>query len=312
MFALTSSLALTAGAQETRPGGAATQAATSTAGVDVLERRLYDAVRRAPRDPAARAALGNWLASRGQLKSGSVLLEEARLFGGSAGAVGARLQHIYVWLRDWPSLAALPAPPLSPGEKARAAVLAQRATNASGTDSTVVPFGAVELGGLGRVPLILGQDTVWAEIDPQEEGVVLPGLARGAGLVELLGEDRRGPLGVLREVAMGTIVLQNLLVSVDATLPSGRARIGFDVFAQLAPTVDTKAATVTLHRAGRVIEPPGAAGIPFLLGFPGVSLALRPGEAPVPIVSPAGRAALRGKRWTVDLHRGVLWVEPAH
>jgi hypothetical protein len=279
--------------------------------IDAIERRLYEASRRAPRDAAARAALGEWLASRGQLRSGAVLLEEARLFGGSAVAIAARLQHIYTWLRHWESLAALPSSPLSPGEKARVAALVDRPTTVIGADSTVVPFAPVEIGALGRLPLVLGTDTVWAELDPQEEGIVLPGLARGAGLVDIVGDDRRGVLGILQECAVGALTLRNLPVRIDASLGVGRARIGFDVFAMLAPTVDGRAGTVTLRRAGRVAERPGATGVPFVLGFPGVRLAVRAGETPVPMASPAGRAALRGRPWTVDLRRGVIWSDAA-
>lgn len=280
-------------------------------GVEATERALYDASRRAPRNPAARAALGEWLASRGQLMSGAVLLEEARLFGGDASAIAARLVHLYTWLLDWPSLAALPSSPLLPGEKARVAVLASRTTTISGTDSTVVPFAPLEVGALGRIPLVLGTDTVWGEVDPQEEGIVLPGLGRGAGLVEILGEDRRGLLGVIRECAVGTLLLREVPVRIDATLGSGRARLGFDLFARLAPTVDGRAGTVTLRRSGRVSERASATGLPLLLGFPGVRLELRAGQAPVPIASPAGRAALRGRPWTVDLRRGAIWVDDA-
>lgn len=286
-------------------------ATTSAGDIDAIERRLYEASRRAPRNAATRAALGEWLASRGQLKSGAVLLEEARLFGGNAVAIAVRLQHIYTWLRDWESLAALPSSQLSPGEKARAAVLVDRLTSVVGADSTIVPFAPVEIGALGRLPLVLGRDTVWAELDPQEEGIVLPGLARGAGLVDIVGDDRRGVLGILQECTVGTLSLMNVPVRIDAALGAGRARIGFDVFAMLAPTVDGRAGTVTLRRAGRVAERPGATGVPFVLGFPGVRLAVRAGDASVPMTSPAGRAALRGRPWTVDLRRGVIWSDPA-
>lgn len=279
--------------------------------IDAIERRLYEASRRAPRDAVTRAALGEWLASRGQLKSGAILLEEARLFGGNAVTIAARLQHIYTWLRDWQSLAELPSSQLSPGEKARAAVLADRPTSVVGADSTIVPFAPVEIGALGRLPLVLGTDTVWAELDPQEEGIILAGLARGAGLVDILGDDRRGVLGILQECTVGSLTLRNVPVRIDATLGAGRARIGFDVFAMLAPTVDGRAGIAILRRAGRVAARPEAAGVPFVLGFPGVRLSVRAGEAPVPMTSPAGRAALRGRPWTVDLRRGVIWSDAA-
>lgn len=273
------------------------------------ERALYDASRRAPRDPGARAALGVWLASRGQLKSGSVLLEEARLFGGDAAAIAARLAHIYTWLRDWPSLAALPSSPLSPGERARATLLAMRTTEVVGPDSVEVPFAPQEVGALGRLQLVIGGDTVWAEVDAQEEGLVLPGLRRGAGLVEVIGEDRRGLLGILTECSLGAMMLRQVPMRVDATLGDGRVRMGFDVFAMFAPTVDARAGVVTLRRTGRIAEPDLANALPLLLGFPGVWLTPREGAAPVPIASPAGRAALRGQVWTVDVRRGAIWAE---
>jgi hypothetical protein len=311
VFAATT-LAAPARAQGGRVAPPAAVPSAAAGDVATTERRLYDALRRTPRDPVARAALGEWMASRGQLKAGAVLLEEARLFGGNAVAIAARLQHVYTWMRDWPSLSALPGSPLSPGERARVAALVNRPTSAVGPDSTVVPFAPMEVGALGRLPLVLGTDTVWADVDPGEEGIVLAGLRRGAGMVELLGEDRRGPLGVLPAVAAGELTLRNIPVRIDASLAAGRARLGLDVFALLAPTVDARAGTVTLRRNGRVDEPPlGAEGMSFLLAFPGVRLVPRAGEAPVPIASPAGRAALRGQRWTMDLRRGVIWTDAA-
>lgn len=298
-------------AQDRRAPQPVPGAATGAGDIDAIERRLYEASRRAPRDGATRAALGEWLASRGQLRSGAVLLEEARLFGGNAAAIAARLQHIYTWLRDWESLAALPSSQLSPGEKARTAVLVKRPTSVAGADSTVVPFAPVEIGALGRLPLVLGADTVWAELDPQEEGIILPGMAQGAGLVDILGDDRRGVLGILQECTVGTLSLINVPVRIDASLGAGRARMGFDLFAMLAPTVDGRAGTVTLRRSGRGAERRGATGVPFILGFPGIRLAVRAGEPLVSMTSPAGRAALRGRPWTVDLRRGVIWSDAA-
>ncbi len=290
---------------------AAADVARSTGDVDETERALYAAVRRAPREPSARGALGAWLASRGQLRTGAVLLEESRMFGGDASAIAARLVHVYIWLRDWPSLAALVASPLSAGEKSRAAALADRGSDVIGADSVVVPFAPLEVGALGRVPMVIGSDTLWAEVDPQVEGLVLPGLARGAGIVDIVGEDRRGLVAIVREISLGALALRNVPARIDASLGVGRARLGFDLFAMLAPTVDARAGTVTLRRSGRIDEPVATAGLPLVLGFPGVQLAARRGEPMAPIASPAGRSALRGHPWTVDVRRGVIWVQSA-
>lgn len=286
-------------------------AAMSTGDLDAAERALYEASRRAPREPAARGALGAWLASRGQLRTGAVLLEEARLFGGDATAIAARLAHLYTWLRDWPSLAALPASPLSPVEKQRAQLLADRGSESIGADSVVLPFAPLEVGALGRMPMVIGSDTLWGEVDPQVEGLILPGLGRGAGLVDVLGDDRRGPVAIVREMSLGALTLRNVSARVDASLGVGRARMGLDVFALLAPTVDARAGTVTLRRSGRVDERQNVTGLPLVLGFPGVRLAIRRGGPLVLGTSPAGRAALRGRPWTIDLRRGMIWVDAA-
>jgi hypothetical protein len=109
----------------------------------------------------------------------------------------------------------------------------------------------------------------------------------------------------------GEMTLHNVPVRVDASLGSGRARLGFDVFAQLAPTVDARAGTVTLRRSGRAKAEELAAGFPFVLDFAGVRVALRRDEPLASMTSPAGRAALRGRPWTVDLRRGMIWVGAA-
>src|SRR5205823_6745967 len=72
-----------------------------------------------PRDAAARAALGRYLASRGALRIGAVLLEEARLFGGDTARIARALVPIYRSLGDWRSLAVLPKSPPSLAEGKR-------------------------------------------------------------------------------------------------------------------------------------------------------------------------------------------------
>ncbi|HEY4659712.1 MAG TPA: hypothetical protein VIH11_09400, partial [Gemmatimonadaceae bacterium] len=56
-------------------------------------------------------------------------------------------------------------------------------------------------------------------------------------------------------------------------------------------------------------EPARGEALAILLGFPGVRLVARPGQSPVALESAAGRAALRGARWTFDLRRGAVVVE---
>jgi hypothetical protein len=66
-----------------------------------------------------------------------------------------------------------------------------------------------------------------------------------------------------------------------------------------------------LRRAGRISDQPTIAAVPMVLGFPGVRIVARTWESPVLLTSPAGRAALRGHRWTVDVRRGVIWLSDA-
>ncbi|MHB1310777.1 MAG: hypothetical protein ACYC3L_02080 [Gemmatimonadaceae bacterium] len=287
------------------------EVAQSTGNLDETERALYAVARRAPRDPAARGALGAWLASRGALRIGAVLLEEARLFGGEPHAIAARLEHVYAWLHDWSSLAALPGSSFSGAEKKRAQMLADLGTDTQGADTVQVTFAPLEVGALGRVPMLIGRDTLWGEVDPQVEGLVLPGLGRGVGLVDVIGEDAKGEVAIVRELTLGVLTLRNVPARLDASLGVGRARLGFDVFASLAPTVDARAGVVTLRRGGKVALPAAAVAVPMVLGFPGVRLAARRGEPLAPITSPSGRMALRGHPWTVDVRRGTIWVDTA-
>ena len=299
-------LAMMLGCAGVAQGQRPTAVAPAAGDFEGIERARYDAVRRAPRSADARLALGEWLAARGQLRSGAVLLEEARLFGADPRVVAARVAPVYRWLRDWASLEALPSSPLSSAERAVVSALAERGTEVAGADSVVLPFAPLEIGALGRVPLLLGQDTVWAEVDPEETGIVLPGLGRGAGLVQVLGDDRRGLSALISECALGAITLRGVPARVDTTLGAGRAKLGFDVFASLAPTVDARAGTVVLRRSGRAVSTDQ--GYPLRLDFPGVRLATRADELPVLMTSAAGRAALRGRPWSIDLRGGMIWV----
>ncbi len=73
--------AVTLPAQSRRVERSAADASIAVGRLDAAEQELYAAVRRAPREPSARGALGEFLASRGRIRAGSVLLEEARQFG---------------------------------------------------------------------------------------------------------------------------------------------------------------------------------------------------------------------------------------
>lgn len=285
----------------------AAELAISFGRLDIAEQELFAASSRAPREPSARRALGLFLASRGHLKVGAVLLEEARQFGGNASAIDARLAHIYPWYGAWNLVSSLPtARSFDPAEYARALWLAAHRGAVVGPDSVVVTLAPGDLTTLGRVALHIDGMSVQADIDPNVEGVVFPAGNKVLGSMQFFGSTQgaSGTLAVSYAIGIGALSLTNVPVRFDDGV---RARIGFDVLSPFAPTFDPAAAQLTLRL--RTAAPMGAESIAFLLGFPGIRIAARPAMPLVPIESESGRAALRGTRWTLDLRRGVITLE---
>ena len=112
------------------------------------EDMLYAAVRARPRDPVARARLGRYLAMKGALRPGLVLIEEAAEFGLPSAATRALAV---------PSRALIE-------RRERAAVLER--------DSTVAVRPTSTPGALLRLPIARGstRDTVWADLVPRPIG----------------------------------------------------------------------------------------------------------------------------------------------
>jgi hypothetical protein len=107
-------------------------------------------------------------------------------------------------------------------------------------------------------------------------------------------------VAVVRDVSIGAL----RLTSVPATLsPGARPTVGLDVLAALTPTFDPAARQLTLRRR---VTPQSGESLPILLSFPGVKFVSRAGQPPVAVESAAGRAALRGARWTLDVRHGAI------
>ena len=135
----------------------AQESALSTSQADALidagrwaeaEDILYAQVRARPRDPIARARLGRYLAMKGALRPGLVLIEEAAEFGLAASTTRALAIPIRT-LIDW---------------REREAFLER--------DSTVVVRPTSSPGALLRLPITRGttRDTLWADLVPRMIG----------------------------------------------------------------------------------------------------------------------------------------------
>jgi hypothetical protein len=261
------------------------------------ESAYYDAARLSPRDPAARLALGRYLAARGALRIGAVLMEEARFFGGDAKTVGTELA------------------PLSSAERGRAEWLRDHAPAYEGPDSVVVPYepqaGAGD--GLGRVALTLGGQRVEATIDPTVRGLVLDtSWARRPGVKTFGGRGGReagvaSPVAVVSSLTIGELALSNQPARLVPTGGASRARVGLDLFADLATTFDEPAKRLTLRRGGRVARSLAGDRLPTLALPSGVWLATASGTSSLAV--DRGRTGLRGRRWTLDGRRGEIVVE---
>jgi hypothetical protein len=143
------------------------------AGNLVLADSLYFiAVRYWPRDPQARTSLGRYLGARGKAKPAVVLLEEARMFGGSPVETGKLLAPLYEQLGSWRALLTLPGSPLSIAERRRAAWLSEHTFGALADNSTATMVGAPAGDTIARVPVRLGGKTVLASIVGNDAGII--------------------------------------------------------------------------------------------------------------------------------------------
>ena len=282
------------------------------------ENIYYDAARQRPRDPATRRALGRYLAARGALRIGAVLLEEARYFGGDKQAVAADLAPVYAALGDYRALTALPAGPLSTPERRRAEYLAANAPAIALNDSAVVPLTPATREGVGDIPVVIDLDTLIATIDPATTGLVLDTSWARRRSSRLFGSavDARRASGVVSEVNIGSASLRRVPARYTP-MPAGRARIGPDILATLTPTIDEKKRQLILRAPRARVRTAGDQLLTFttrasmLVTSPDSASRTTgsTGSVAVAIDSPMGRALLAGRRWTWIARAGVIWVE---
>lgn len=271
--------------------------------VEGAEAVYFAAAARRPRDPAARLALGRYLASRGATRVGAVLIEEAGRFGASPGLAAAHLAPLYSRLADWEALAKLQRAPLSAGERARAEWLVRNPSASTGPDSVTLPMSRDR-----EVTIVVGTDTLRATIVPRTVGLVVDhALATSKSLRFFMGSgsDSRQSAALATRVQLGALELQNEPVRVE-TLGDGRAEIGMELLSRLSATVDGREGRLVLRRTGRLARG-SARRVPLVLD-PRESLVAWGGRLE-PFGAVRVQERLAGTRWTVDGRRGELVVE---
>lgn len=279
--------------------------------VFAAESLYYTAVRLAPRDPVARLALGRYLAARGALKVGAVLMEEARYFGGDPGEVAEQLAPVYAQLGEYGALASLPGSRLRYADRARAEWLKSNPPRITGPDTATVSYEVSDSRLLGRVPIVVDGDTLRATIDGRVRGLVLDTswARRDSAVRRFAGRADRDPrqvAGVVRATGIGAYTLENLAVSFLPQHPRGTAVIGLDVLGRLAPTFDSRTGRMLLRKSGRYEGDDGILRIATLSRDDGVWVVKR--DAVFPIGHPDVQRYLGHGRWTLDSRRGEIVV----
>jgi hypothetical protein len=274
------------------------------------ESLYYIAVRRVPRDPVARLALGRYLAERGALKVGAVLMEEARYFGGDAAQIAVELAPVYGRLGEYNHLAALPSSAVPYGERLRAEFLRDNPPVVSGPDSASVDYRVSDSQLLGRVMLRVGADTVLATIDARAEGLVLDSSWARRKEIRHFGSratPSRDVLAVTPAVVLGAYTLTNVPTRFAALRGATHATIGLDLLGQLAPSFDPRAGRVMLRLSGRLPETFPGLRIATLTNDRGVYVVK--GETIFPLGHPDVQRYFRNSRWTLNPRRGEVLVD---
>ena len=274
------------------------------------ESLYYIAVRRAPRDPVARLALGRYLAQRGALKVGAVLMEEARYFGGDAAQIALDLAPVYERLGEYNHLAALPSSAVPYGERIRAEYLRDNAPSLTGPDSASVPFQVSDSQLLGRVVLHIGADTVVATIDARTEGLVLDSAWVRRAEIHHFGSrstPARDLLAVTPAVLLGPYTFSNVPTRFAAQRGAARATIGLDLLGQLAPSFDPRAGQMMLRASGRLPESFPGLRIATLTNDRGVYVVK--GETVFPLGHPDVQRYFRNSRWTLNPRKGEVLID---
>jgi len=270
--------------------------------LSAAESAYYAATRQRPRDPGARAALGRYLAARGAIRVGIVLLDEARFFGGDSAALARILIPLYARAGSYGAMDSLRPDLLSRAERRRVQWLAAHPPDASLRDSIVIvsyrPVGDGR--GLGTVIVRVGNSELPAMIDPAVRGLALP--AGNRADIRAFGAEGRTTLGVADVMRIGGATFRNVPASLAG--PDDPVRIGFDVLAAYSPTFDPAAGLLTLRRADRRARAPVGPRVPALFDENGLRVLI--GDRWTPTSASMAALLLATRRWMWDARRGDI------
>jgi hypothetical protein len=223
-FACAVQIALGAPVQGQRSSSAPTSAADSAfAAADIprAESLYYMAVRMRPRDPAAREELGGYLAKRGASRIAAVLLEEARMFGGSPAQIAVQLAPLYESLGDWRALLNLPGAPLTIAQRRRAAWLTEHPQTSRADSTSLSLTGTVHSDTLGRIMIRIAGRPVVATVLASDVGVTVGARVAAMAATHFGGDSTTV---VLDSINIGAARLTMVPATIDPTI--GGAVIG--------------------------------------------------------------------------------------
>ena len=158
---------------------------------------------------------------------------------------------------------------------------------------------------------MIGGDTLRAKLDSRVQGVVLDTswLHRKAikRFASTYDNDWRNISGVAIEARVGAFTFGNIPVSFVASGTAFRARMGLDILASMAATIDERAGTIVLRREGRISDDATGERIPTLAYPGGLWLVRRDGVWP--LTGTMARGIIGGRRWTLNARRGEVIVD---
>lgn len=281
--------------------------------IERAESMYYAAARARPRDPQARWELGRYLISRGALRVGATLIEEAMRFGLDSAVGASALAPVYLRIGEYRALAALPAPSLATDERARARWLVDHPSRVIAPDSIIAVAYRPAPGAdaIGTIPIRVNGRAVDAAITARVHGLVVSDSSAAGALLRRFspsGASSRGVPTVADSLGIGRLSISNAPVTIASGI-AAPAMIGLDAFTQYAPTFDPRSGRVLLHATG--VPSAIAPGVTVLqtLGVESDLLVAR-GGGWASLASPVLGSLLRDHRWTVDSKRGRILVEP--